>query len=112
MIEILRHESRILADNPLGDPSEREVAVYLPRGYEGGAERYPVVVLLTGFTGSGMQLLNRGAWSVPIDRRMEALVAAGRAKQAILVMPDCFTRYGGSQYVDSPAIGRYQSYLT
>ena len=35
-----------------------------------------------------------------------------REKRPILVMPDCFTRYGGSQYVDSPALGRYASYLT
>src|SRR5262249_12210272 len=36
---------------------------------------------------------------------------AGSVGEAIVVLPDCFTRYGGSQYVDSPAIGRWQSYL-
>jgi enterochelin esterase family protein len=29
----------------------------------------------------------------------------------ILVMPDCFTRYGGSQYLNSTATGRYQDHL-
>lgn len=29
----------------------------------------------------------------------------------ILIFPDCFTRYGGSQYLDSPAIGAYRAHL-
>jgi len=111
-VEIVTHESRLLADNPLGDPAEREVAVYLPPSYDDDTRRrFPTVLVLPGFTGTGLGLLNRGAWQTPLDRRMDALIAAGRAREAILVLPDCLTRYGGSQYVDSPAMGRYQSYL-
>ena len=110
-IEILVHHSKLLADNPLGDPSERELGVYLPPGYDGSTRRYPVIFMLPGFTGTGLQMISRGAWQLPIDHRMDALIAAQHAAPAILVMPDCFTRYGGSQYVDSPAIGRYASYL-
>jgi enterochelin esterase family protein len=29
----------------------------------------------------------------------------------IVVMPDCFTRFGGSQYINSTATGRYEDYL-
>src|SRR4051812_5693075 len=112
-IEIFQHESRLLGDNPLRDPHVRELGVYLPPSYDAqSSRRYPVVVILSGFTGTGLQLLNRGGWSTPIDRRFDALIAEDRAAEAILVLPDCFTRYGGSQYVDSPAIGRYASYLT
>jgi enterochelin esterase family protein len=110
-VEIVIHESQILADNPLGDPNERELGVYLPPGYERSDRRYPVILLLPGFTGTGLQMVSRGAWQVPIDQRMDALIARGAADPAILILPDCFTRYGGSQYVDSPAIGRYASYL-
>jgi enterochelin esterase family protein len=111
MIEIARHESRLLADNPLGDSATREVGVYLPPSYD-GTRRFPLVIFLPGFTGTGLQLLNRSAWSQPLDRRLEALFADGRARECVVLLPDCFTRYGGSQYVDSPAIGRYASYLT
>jgi S-formylglutathione hydrolase FrmB len=31
---------------------------------------------------------------------------------AILVFPDCFTAFGGNQYVNSSAIGDYADYLT
>jgi enterochelin esterase family protein len=29
----------------------------------------------------------------------------------IVIMPDCFTKYGGSQYVNSSATGRYEDYI-
>src|SRR6185503_11408149 len=111
-VEIVRHQSRLLAENPLHDPSERELGVYLPPSYDAAqARRFPTLLFLPGYTGTGLQLLNRNAWSVPLDRRIDALLSAGRAAEAIVILADCFTRYGGSQYVDSPAIGRYQSYL-
>jgi enterochelin esterase family protein len=111
-VDIVWHESRLLADNPLGDPAQREIGVYLPPSYERGNRRYPVVVFLSGYTGTGLQLLNRQAWTLPLDRRLDQLIADARAAEVIVVLPDCMTRYGGSQYVDSPAIGRYESYLT
>jgi enterochelin esterase family protein len=109
----LRHlPSSLLAGNPLGDPAEREVAVVLPPGYDDEPNRrYPTVMFLAGFTGTGPALLNRGPWQEPLDQRFSRLVSTGKAKPAILILPDCFTRYGGSQYEDSPAMGRYQSFL-
>jgi enterochelin esterase family protein len=110
-VEIVTYSSRLLEQNPIGDPSERELGVYLPPGYDEDTRRYPVIFVLPGFTGTGMALVARGAWQLPLDQRMDRLIASGQASAAILVLPDCFTRYGGSQYVDSPAIGRYASYL-
>jgi enterochelin esterase family protein len=111
--EVLGHDSRLLADNPLGDPARRDVVVLLPPSYDREPHRrFPVVLLLAGFAGNGWQLaFNRSAWVTPLPQRLGHLMRAGVAAEAIVVAPDCFTRYGGSQYVDSPAIGRYQSYL-
>jgi len=112
-VELLTHESKLLADNPLGDPARRDVVVMLPPSYDSStARRYPVVLMLAGFGSNGWQLaLNRAAWQIPLPKRLGDAMRAGRVGEAILVAPDCFSRYGGSQYVDSPAIGRYQSYL-
>jgi enterochelin esterase family protein len=55
-------------------------------------------------------LLNDNPWSPSLDDRMDALIAGG-CPELILVMPDCFTRFGGSQYVDSTATGRYETHL-
>ncbi len=112
-VDVLTHESKLLAQNPLGDPARRDVVVLLPPSYDAEpARRYPVVFMLAGFGGNGWQLaFNRGAWQTPLPKRLGDAMRAGRVREAILVLPDCFTRYGGSQYVDSPAIGRYQSYV-
>jgi enterochelin esterase family protein len=40
------------------------------------------------------------------------LIGEKRIKPMIVVMPDCFTKYGGSQYINSTATGRYEDYLT
>lgn len=109
-VEVFRHESRVLAQNPLGDPAARDVPVYLPPSYD-GTRRFPVIHFLAGFTGSGPQLLNRSAWAPTLPERWDRAIAEG-AREAIVVLPDCFTRYGGSQYVDSPAIGAYATYVT
>jgi S-formylglutathione hydrolase FrmB len=106
-----RFESTVLAGNPAGDPAERVVPVYLPPGYDDEpARRYPVVFVLAGFSGRGRGLLNDDPWSPGLDERMDALIAAG-AGELILVLPDAFTRFGGSQYLDSTATGRYATHV-
>ena len=110
-VEVAVFESRVLQGNPAGDPHERRVPVYLPPSYDAAPERrYPVVFVLTGFTGRGRMLLNDNAWSASLDDRLDALIAAG-CPELIAVMPDCLTRYGGAQYMDSAATGRYETHV-
>jgi S-formylglutathione hydrolase FrmB len=103
--------SRVLADNPLNDPVTRQLPVILPPDYETSAKRYPVLYALTGYTGSGPMLLNYSGWTPNLQQRIDRLMSEGKLPPAIYVLPDCFTRYGGSQYVNSTAIGRYEDYL-
>lgn len=109
-LEIRPYASRALTDNPLGDPAERGVPVYVPPSGVAG-ERLPVVFVLTGFTGRPQSMLETHPWKprplVELDRAMEE----GRIPSAILVLPDAFTRLGGSQYVNSSAVGRYEDYV-
>lgn len=110
-VEVINFESDVLRGNAAGDPHVRTIPVYLPKSYDTAPQRrYPVVYVLSGFTGRGRMLLNDAPWSEPLDRRMDRLVDAG-TPEMILVMPDCFTRYGGSQYLDSSANGRYEEHL-
>ncbi len=111
-IKILRHESAILKNNPPGDKHVRDLIVYLPPGYENSDAQFPVVYCLTGFTGRGKMLLNDNAFSPNLAERMDKLIADKKIEPMIAVMPDCFTRYGGSQYINSSATGNYEDYLT
>jgi len=108
-VEIVRSE--VLQGNALGDPAERPVHVYLPADYGSSGERYPVVFLLAGFGGAGASFLDYEAWDETIRQRMDRLVATGQVRPMLLVLPDATTRFGGSQYINSTATGRYQDYL-
>ena len=100
-----------LQRNPLGDSAARRTPVYLPPGYDNGHTRYPTVYLLTGFTGRGAFMLNDSAFDEPIQERLDRLITTGQIQPVIVVMPDGFTRYGGSQYLNSSATGRYEDHL-
>ncbi|PYT06395.1 MAG: esterase [Acidobacteria bacterium] len=104
-------ESGVLAGNPAGDPARRSIPVYLPPGYGESERRYPVIFCLSGFTGRGLAFLNDQPFQPNLARRMDRLIARGEAEPAVLVMPDGFTRYGGSQYINSPATGRYEDHI-
>ncbi len=104
-------DSRALRGNLLGDPSERTVAVYLPPGYDDSDERYPLLVGLSGFTGSGLKMLAWQAFGEGVPQRIDRLIAEGRMGPVIAAFPDCFTSLGGNQYVNSAAMGRWEDFL-
>lgn len=103
--------SQVLASNPLDDQVTRPVPVYLPPGYDDSDRRYPVIVMLTGYGGTGPLLLNLRAWDESLPQQLDRLIGSGQMEPAIVVMPDCWTRYGGSQYLNSSALGCYEDYL-
>lgn len=110
VVEVI--ESRVLRSNALGDPAVRELFVYLPPSYERErSRRFAVVYCLTGFTGRGQMLLNTQPFTPNLAERMDNLIARGAAAEMIVVMPDCFTKLGGSQYINSTATGFYEDHL-
>jgi S-formylglutathione hydrolase FrmB len=116
-VVILDHESKVLRDNALRDPSSRKLAVWLPAEYDQGGtrgrgRRFPVLVDMVGFTGSGLSHVAWKNFSENVPERVARLVHEKRMPPAIVVFPDCFTALGGNQYVNSSAVGRYADYLT
>jgi S-formylglutathione hydrolase FrmB len=105
--------SSLLRGNPLGDPHERPVWVYLPPGYDDDPERrYPSVYVIQGYTGHLTMWSNRSPFRQPFPERADAMFAEpGGPPPAVVVYVDAWTAYGGSQFVDSPGTGRYHSYL-
>jgi enterochelin esterase-like enzyme len=103
-------ESQALRGNPLGDPASRELRVYVPHGYDAG-RRLPLLVDLVGFTGSGQSHTNWRPFTENVPERLDRLIGEGGMPPVIVAFPDCFTRLGGNQYINSAAIGRYEDYL-
>jgi hypothetical protein len=99
--------SEALRGNPLGDPHERPLFVYRPPGYEDETERrYPCVYVIQGLTGTVDAWFNATPFGANFPATVEQLAPA-----CLVVLVDAFTALGGSQFLDSPAVGRYHTYL-
>ena len=103
-------ESKVLRGNPLGDPARRDIAIYLPPRYD-PHERYPAAYGVVGYTGTGKSLLNVDPLMEDLKSKLDRLIRTGKMGPMIVPMPDCFTRVGGNQYINSTATGRYDDYL-
>lgn len=103
-------ESQCLSGNPLGDPTRRSVIVYLPPGYD-ETTRYPLVLMLPAFAATHRSALGFDPWKLNTVERLDRQIRDGECEPCILALPDCMTRWGGSQYVDSTGQGRYQTYV-
>jgi len=110
--ERLTVTSRVLEGNPLGDPHERPLWVYLPPGVgDDPVRRYPSIYLIQGFTGQVDMWWNRSALRPNVPELVDELFAGGTVPPAVVVFVDCWTSLGGSQFLNSPGTGRYLDYL-
>jgi len=66
---------------------DREALVYLPPGYDGSSERYPVLYLLHGAGGDERTWVDRQQANVILDN----LIAEGRLDPLVVVMPYGYT---------------------
>jgi len=106
----LRFSSQALANNPWGDPAEREVPVYLPAGFSPSL-KLPLMVSLAGYTSSGLAQVNWRGFEESLPERLDRLIASAAMGPVVVLMPDCFTTLGGNQYINSPAVGAYADYV-
>jgi S-formylglutathione hydrolase FrmB len=111
-VDEVSFESAVLRGNPLGDPWERPLWVYLPPGYDAHPEqRYPVIYQIQGLTGQLDMWRNRSAFRPTVHELIDTLFATPDVPPCLVVQVDCWTSIGGSQFLDSPATGRYHTYL-
>ena len=106
----LTFESEALRDNPLGDPASRPLYVYTPPGWPDDGP-YPAVWAIQGMTGQVDMWRNRTAYQSTFVEDVDRLIVAGECRPVVMPMPDCWTAYGGSQFLDSAGTGSYMTYL-
>jgi S-formylglutathione hydrolase FrmB len=102
-------DSQVLKTNLLGDPTARVVDVYVPAECDG--KELPLLVDLAGFTGSGLSHTNWVGFRENLPERLDRLIGEGRMPPVVVAFPDCFTRLGGNQYVNSASLGAWEDFL-
>jgi enterochelin esterase-like enzyme len=128
-ITSLQIESKSLANNLLGDPSTRNVNVYVPEGYNENPQRhYPVIYLLHGQPASETSLFYKEPFDVLISVAglpptidfpeegflpwLNNLMATGGMEKTLIVMVDASTLFGLSHYTNSPTHGDFETFIT
>ena len=104
--------SEALHGNPLGDPAARPLWVYVPPAYDSEpGRRFPSLYLIQGHTGQLDMWRNRSPFRLTTPELVDRLFAAEGCPPALVVFVDAWTSYGGSQFLDSPGVGSYHTYL-
>jgi S-formylglutathione hydrolase len=87
--------------------------VYLPPSYARNPQRrYPVLYLLHGFTDSDSRWFGLdGKHFVNVQNAVDRAYANG-APELVVVMPNAFTKFQGSMYSSSAAIGNWEAFVT
>lgn len=108
-LQTITISSKALKNNVLGDSCERQVVIYTPHGHDGAG--LPLLVDLVGFTAGGPAHVNWKNFGENVPERLDRLIASGEMPPAVVAFPDCFTRLGGNQYVNSAALGDWEDFL-
>ena len=81
-----------LEGNPLGDPVERPLWVYVPPGYDDEPDtRYPSIYVIQGYTGSVTMWSNRAPTVSRFPEAADRIFASGEAPPCIVVYVDAWT---------------------
>ena len=94
-----------LTENLIGEDGSKVMIVYLPPSYEFTEKRYPVIYVLHGFNGTSKSLTRK------MKSAMDRMILNEEIQEAIAVFVDGSNRFGGSQYLSSPTIGDYETYI-
>ena len=104
-LDVIEFPSRVLKDNPLDDPVVRRLAVFVPDQYTNHAA-LPVVYYLPGYDSSSENFIKHAdSWRAFTQK------LADEVTPVLLVVVDGRNRWGGSQYLNSPAQGNYADYV-
>ncbi len=102
-------ESSLLSGNPAGEDARRPLTLIVPKAKS--TERFPVYYCLAPWTSAGRTQTQWEPFKESLIDRVERLTANGLIKPAVFVCPDLYTRFGGSQYINSEYIGPHGDHL-
>jgi enterochelin esterase-like enzyme len=112
-VERIKVHGKSLEGNLDGDSPDRDVSVYLPPSYKADkGRRYPVVYMLHGFTDDDARWFGLVKHWINFPEVINKALADGKTREMIVVMPNAFTRFKGSMYSSSAAVGDWETFIT
>lgn len=109
-VETLEIQSRFLDKTPWGTESCRFHALLIP-SENPPRSGWPVVWWLSGFTGNGTKQFGFKGFEMNFAQEWDLALGRGQAPKAVVVCVDAWTPWGGSQFINSPAMGDMEDHL-
>lgn len=105
-------DSKLLKKNPAGESAKRSIKIFLPDELGlGSSLRVPVIYYLSPWLRRGIDVDQWSPFRESFLHRVERLIDKGHMKPVVVVCPDLWTGFGGSQYVDSSFFGPHGLFL-
>ncbi len=103
------HASKILANTPAGFPSHRPHVAFVPP--QANSTNLPVVYALASWTSAGRSMLQWEPFREDLPTRIMRLIEQKLIPPCVVVCPDLFIDYGGSQFIESEWVGSHATYI-
>ncbi|MEI6398985.1 MAG: hypothetical protein WCO71_09460, partial [Pseudomonadota bacterium] len=111
---VIRHftvQSEILrSSDKAGFDHARPHVAYLPKEAIAG-QKLPTVYLLASWTSAGRSMFQWEAFREDLPTRLARLIAAKVIPPCVVVCPDLYIDYGGSQYINSDYVGHHGDHI-
>ncbi|HEV2691675.1 MAG TPA: alpha/beta hydrolase-fold protein [Verrucomicrobiae bacterium] len=104
-LEVITLHSTALKNNVLHDPDTRLVPIFLPAQATNGLP-LPILYYLPGYGNSSAKILSNSNIWLKFTQKI-----ADEGTPVILVVADGWTRWGGGQFLNSPAQGNYADFV-
>jgi S-formylglutathione hydrolase len=102
---------KALEGNLAGDSPDRSVAIYLPAHYATSQRRYPVIYFLHGFRDTDEGWMGLVQDWIELPSLIQRALAESNTREAIVVVPNAYTRFLGSMYSASAATGDWEAFI-
>ena len=105
-LQVIQLHSHALENNVLHDPDTRVVPIFIPDQATNGVP-LPIVYYLPGYGNTSANFVNANSniW-LKLTQKI-----ADEVTPVIIVVGDGKTRWGGSQFLNSPAQGNYEDFI-
>lgn len=105
---IVTIRSQALNGNVVGDTVERDILVYTP---DNPRQNTPLMVGLAPYGSNHINFVSGSPLTENLEDIIARLYSNEKLNGAIIAVPDCFTHYGGNQYINSSAVGMYENFI-
>ena len=100
----------LLSSGKAGFDHSRPHTAYIPREALAGA-KVPVIYLLAPWTGAGRSMFNWEPFREDLASRFDRLISTKAIPPCVVICPDLFVDYGGSQYLNSSWVGHHADHI-